>query len=149
MGSPADVLAQATTVLVVDWPTPEVPEALARAGLSVVVHGGPGPGDYTAYDLDGADVVTRHLGCPPAHADLVYSYRPVDELPAIVDTARRLGARAVWVQSGRTETGERDPKGCWMSAEESARARAIVESAGLAFVDRPSIVDVAGRLRRS
>ena len=37
-----EVLKTAGTVLVIDWPHREVPETLARAGLRVVVRGGPG-----------------------------------------------------------------------------------------------------------
>jgi hypothetical protein len=33
------------TILVIDWPSKEVPETLARAGFRVVVRGGPGPED--------------------------------------------------------------------------------------------------------
>ncbi|HTQ56764.1 MAG TPA: hypothetical protein VMI94_19995 [Bryobacteraceae bacterium] len=42
-------------VLVIDWPSPEVPELLARSGLQVVVRGG------------------------PDRVDLVYTFRPLDD----------------------------------------------------------------------
>ncbi|MDQ4069650.1 MAG: hypothetical protein M3203_09325 [Actinomycetota bacterium] len=76
MERPADILSDAETVLVVDWPSRDVPEALARAGLYVVVHGGPGPDDYAAYEDRDGDVVTRHLGHPPERADVVYVSAP-------------------------------------------------------------------------
>jgi hypothetical protein len=63
-----------------------------------------------------------------------------------VETARDLGAHAVWVQSGLTAGGAKDPTGCWLPPEQSQEVRAVVESAGLAFVDDCYIVDVAGRL---
>ncbi len=43
------------TVLVIDWPTKDVPETLTRAGLRVVVRGGPGPEDYSVYELNNGD----------------------------------------------------------------------------------------------
>ena len=144
MTDPAAILGAATHILVVDWPTRDVPDALARAGLEVVVRGGPGPGDYVAYEVvDGGEVVERRTGRPPERSDLVYTYRPLDELPEIVDQARGLGAGAVWIHSGLVADGERDPTGCWLADDDAAAARAIVESAGLVYVDSPYIADVA------
>jgi predicted CoA-binding protein len=136
-----EILRAAESVLVVDWPSRDVPDTLARCGYTVVVHGGPGPEDFSAYALRDGEVVVSRSGGPPEHADLVYSHRPLDELPEIVETARRLGATAVWAQSGLDRTGARDPKGCWRPDGESQRARAIVEEAGLAYVDDTYIAD--------
>jgi predicted CoA-binding protein len=133
----AGLLASARTVLVVDWPSRAVPESLARAGYVVVVRGGPGPEDYTAWEADG---VRRRVGAP-AHVDIVYSHRPLEELPEIVAVAVGAGAGAVWIQSGLDAAGARDPRGCWLAGADAARARAVVEGAGLAYVDQPYIVD--------
>lgn len=133
---PADeLLASARTVLVVDWPTADVPATLARSGLRVFVRGGPGSGQYTEHEAVGTEIVVRQVGRAPDHADLVYSYRPVDELPDIVGLARSLGARAVWVT----------PR----SPEEDERARGIVESAGLHYVSGLDIVEEVRRVRRA
>ncbi len=121
----------AKSVLVVDWPSREVPDTLARAGYDVVVHGGPAPDDYSTYLLDGGDVVVQRRGMPPERADLVYSYRPLEELPEIVEQAQNLGAHAVWLQ---------------LPLEESKRARVIVETAGLSFVDGPYLPDAVRAL---
>jgi predicted CoA-binding protein len=137
----ASILAGARTILVVDWPSRDVPDSLARAGYEVVVHGGPGPEDYMAYEVAGDEVVERHVGRPPDHADIVYSFRPLDELDEILDVARRLGATTVWTQSGLSVAGGKDPTGCWLPAADSARARAKVEAAGLRYMDRPYVVD--------
>lgn len=139
-----EILAGAGTILVVDWPTRHVPDTLARAGYEVVVHGGPGPEDYTAYEVAGEEVVERRVGRPPAHADVVYTFRPLDELPEIVDMAQRVGAGSVWVQSGLSAAGAKDPQGCWLPPEDAAGARALVEAAGLVYVDQPYI---AGAVR--
>jgi predicted CoA-binding protein len=138
------ILAGARTVLVIDWPTRDVPDTLARAGYEVVVHGGPGPEDYTAYDVVDGEVVERRVGQPPTHADVVYTFRPLDELPEIVDMAKQVGAGTVWVQSGLSAAGVKDPEGCWLAPEDAAGARALLEGAGLAYVDQPYI---AGAVR--
>ena len=133
------VLAGVGSFLVVDWPTRDVPDTLAGAGYDVVVHGGPGPEDYTAYEMAGGAVVERRVGRPPAHADVVYTFRPLAELSEIVAMAQSVGARTVWLQSGLSADGEKDPEGCWLPAEAAAGARALVEAAGLAYVDQPYI----------
>jgi predicted CoA-binding protein len=55
--------------------------------------------------------------------DIVYAHRPLDGLERIVEQARTLNARAVWLQSG------------------SPQARQIVERAGLLYVDSPYLPD--------
>jgi predicted CoA-binding protein len=146
MADVAALLASARTILVVDWPSRDVPESLARAGFVVVVHGGPGPEDYTAYEVVDGHVVLRPVGRPPDRVDIVYSYRPLDELAEIVEAAVGAGARAVWVQSGIDPGGVRDPVGCWLSAADAVRARALVEAAGLAYADHPYIVEALAGL---
>jgi predicted CoA-binding protein len=128
-----ELLASARTVLVVDWPTPDVPAALARAGLRVVVRGGPEPDQYSEHEAAGTEIVVRQVGRPPDHADLVYSYRPVEELPGIVELAVSLGARAVWSTP--------------QSPGDDQRARGIVEAAGLRYVSGLDIVDEVHRIR--
>lgn len=141
MNDVESILAGAHTFLVVDWPTRDVPDTLARAGYEVVVHGGPGPEDYTTYEVAGGEIVPRGGGRAPAHADVVYTHRPLDELAEIVAMAAQVGAGTVWVQSGRAEDGSRDRGGCWLPADEAAGARAVVEAAGLAYLDQPYIAD--------
>ena len=120
---PDDLLREARTILLIDWPSRDVPDTLARAGFAVVAAVGPAPDDYAAYDLSGDDVVTRRADAPPTYADIVYSHRPTAELPGIVAMARQVGAKAIWCQTG------------------SAEARGAVESAGLEYVDEPMITD--------
>ena len=113
----AELLAATKTIYLVDWPSRDVPDTLARRGLTVVSNDG--PDDYNAYEVDG----------------------PIDELPEIVDTAKSLGAKAVWIQSGRNETGAKDPHGCWMAPEDSKTARAVVEGSGLTYIEAPYIAE--------
>jgi predicted CoA-binding protein len=137
-----EILRAVETVLVIDWPSKEVPELLALAGFRVVVHGGPRPEDYSAYELKNGEVAVRHVGRPPERADLIYSYRPLSELPEIIATAKKLSAKTMWTQSGLSAAGVNDLKGCWLSEEELAAARNLVESAGLNYISEPYIGDV-------
>jgi predicted CoA-binding protein len=136
-------------VMVIDWPSKEVPEMLALAGFHVVVRGGPGPQDYSAYELNNREVVARHIGRPPERVDLIYSYRPFSELPEIIATAKGLRAKTIWTQSGLSAAGVNDPKGCWVPEEELRSARYLVRLAGLNYVTQPYIGDVAREIRAS
>jgi predicted CoA-binding protein len=124
-----DLLRDATTVVLIDYPGREVPTAIVRAGYTVVSKEGPEPDDYCEHVVEGDDVVLRKVGKPPASADIVYSHRPDDELPGIVQLAQQVGARAVWCETG------------------SAGSRALVEAAGLVYVDAPKIADAARSAR--
>ena len=144
-----ELLNTVETVLVIDWPSREVPEMLARAGFHVVVRGGPGPADYSACEWNEGEVGARHSGVPPEAADLIYSYRPLSELPEIIALAKRLHAKTLWTQSGLSAAGVKDPRGCWVPEEELRLARNLVQSAGLNYVTEPYIGDVAGGIRAS
>jgi uncharacterized UPF0146 family protein len=137
----AKLLAGTKAVLLIDWPSRDVPDTLARSGLAVVSNDG--PDKYNAYEVEGGEVRLRDVGQLPRTADLVYTHRPIDELPEIVDTAKAVGAKAVWIQSGRDKSGAKDPRGCWFPEADSARARAIVEAAGLTYIEAPYIADAA------
>lgn len=145
--NPKELLRTAETILVIDWPSRDVPEALVLAGSRVVVRGGPGPEDYSAYEWKNGEVLERRTGREPARADLVYTYRPLSELPGIIELAKRLGARAIWWQSGVVLGGANDAKGCWAAQEELVAARNLVAEAGLKFVSEPYIGDAARELR--
>jgi len=137
----ARVLAETRSVLVIDWPSRDVPASLAFAGYTVFVKGGPGPADYAAWELDSGEPVSRPLGREPDRVDLVYCHRPFGELPGIVALAGRLGARAFWWQTGLTSDGGKDPSGCWAPTEESRQARELAAVAGLAYIDDVYIAD--------
>ncbi len=138
----AEQLLESTgSVLVVDWPSRDVPDTLARAGYMVVVKGGREPDNYSVHELRDGETVVCNVAGPPEQADLLYSHRPRDELPGIVAMAKEIGARAVWCQSGLASAGTKDPKGCWVPEEASREARSLVESAGLRYVDDVYIAD--------
>jgi len=147
--SPRELLEAAQTVLVIDWPSRDVPDTLVRAGFQVVVRGGPGPEDYSVWQLEDGEVVSCRAGRLPDRADLIYSHRPLSELPGINDLARQLQAKTIWTQSGLSAAGVKDPKGCWLPEQELHGARSLVEAAGLNYVSEPYIGDVARALRTS
>ena len=137
----ARVLAETRSVLVIDWPSRDVPASLAFDGYTVFVKGGPGPADYAAWELDSGKPVSRPLGREPDRVDLVYCHRPFGELPGIVALAGRLGAQAFWWQTGLTSGGAKDPSGCWVPPEESRQARELAAAAGLGYIDDVYIAD--------
>lgn len=134
------------TVLVIDWPSKEVPELLALVGFNVVVHGGPGPEDYSLFEVKDNQVVSRRVGRPPEHAELVYSYRPLSELSQTIAAAKQVRAKTLWTQSGVSPEGQEDQKGCWLPDKKLQSARNQVEAAGLIYITEPYIGDVVREL---
>ena len=137
----ARILADTKSVLVIDWPSRDVPASLTFAGFAVFVKGGPGPADYNAWHIESGEPVSRPLGREPSRVDLVYCHRPFGELAGIIALAGRLGARALWWQTGLASDGGKDPSGCWIPPGESDQARELAAAAGLAYVDDVYIAD--------
>lgn len=112
-----EILSATRSVLIVDWPSRDVPDTLSDAGYEVTTKGGPGPLPDSA----------------PKSFDLVYAHRPFEELGGIVSLATEHGAKALWLQTDLTE-------------DQSAEARRMVEEAGLAYIDDVYIADAIRRL---
>ena len=109
-------------ILLVDWPTRTVPEQFARAGNDVISQEGPTDADYLRYVADGSgDILRQPAGGPPAAVDLVYAFRPLGELPDIIELASSLGARTIWLESKE------------LNSADCEAARQAVEAAGLTF----------------
>ncbi len=124
MTEAGQILSEARSILLVDWPSTDVPETLARAGYTVLVQGGPQPDNYSVYEVRDGEVVSRRTGRAPAAVDLVYSYRPIEELAGIAAMAQRLGADAVWLQSGVASDGRRPRMAAgWIRRRRRRRAR--------------------------
>ena len=135
------LLAGTKTVLLIDWPSRDVPDALARSGFTVVSNDG--PDKYNAYEADGGEVRVRDVGQLPKRADLVYTHRP--DRRAAGDRRHREVRRR---EGGVDPVGPRQDRregsaGCWLPQRESAKAREIVEGAGLTYVEAPYIADAA------
>ena len=126
---PNDIIRTSRSVLLVDWPSPEVPATFVRAGWAVHVKGGPGPEDFSVWELVDGSPVSRRAGRRPANVDLIYVHRPLEELPAIVAMAEELGARALWYEPAPASAGT------------SPQLRSMVEAAGLLYVDNSDIVE--------
>jgi predicted CoA-binding protein len=141
--NPTQLLKSVRTILVIDWPSKDVPESLVRAGFQVTVRGGPGPTDYAAYELSNGKVVERKLGRAPERAELIYTHRRFSELPGIIAMAKNIQAGTIWTQSGLSAAGANNPKGCWAADHELQAARILVEAAGLNFIWQPYIGDAA------
>ena len=60
--------------------------------------------------------------------------------------SKEMGATTIWYQSGLSDGGASDPMGYWLSEADSTRARSLVESQGLVYVDQPHILDAITRL---
>jgi hypothetical protein len=132
------------TVRFVDWPSGDVPEAFVRAGHEVVVQGGPDV--YAGWQLHESDVTTERVTGTPAHVDLLYVYRPIDELPGLVEVGRRAGATVVCVQfSAASPEAPPDRRGGWSEVFRRGPARrtrswtALLESAS--FKQPPTVTD--------
>jgi predicted CoA-binding protein len=132
------ILEEASSVLVVGDPSADVPDTLVRAGFDVIVK--TGESGYEARELAGDEIVEHPVEIP-AKLDLVYVHGSVQDLAAILMIARSLGAEALWFQSGRTEGGASDPKGCWLPQDEASQARQSAETADLGYVDDVYIAD--------
>ncbi|CAN7354834.1 CoA-binding protein [Terrabacter sp. LjRoot27] len=142
-----EILRAARTVVLHDWPSEDVPNALVAAGLDVTFQGGPEPDDlYVTRLVDGRPETERVSGLPE-HADIIYSHRPFDDMPRLLDEARRLGASTLWHQSGLDERGERDPAGVHLTDAEAEQRAALAREAGVDFVSAPSIVEAAAAVR--
>ena len=137
MSTPDEILRSATHVVVKDYPSREVPDALTRAGLAVTIYGGPSEADVVVSELSDGAVVRRRVGRYPEGADVLYVYRPIAEIDGIISEAHRLRAHTVWRQPviGSADT-------------DSAEWRRRIEGAGLAYIDSPAIDEVAARLQR-
>lgn len=146
--NPQVILQSAKSILVIDYPSRDVPEALARAGFHTVVKSGPGA-DFSTYTLQGVEVISTKAARPPVAVDIVYAHRPIRELETVVEFAERLAAKVLWLQSGLASEGVKDPKGCWMSFEDSRDAWGMVENTKLTFLTEPYIADVARAIPRS
>jgi predicted CoA-binding protein len=141
-----EILQHSHTVLLVDWPSRDVPETLVRSGFTVYVKGGPNPDDFFLHEWHDHQLVQQRIGHPPDHADLVYSYRPLAELPGVIELAKFVGARTIWTQSGRCSDGREDPRGCWLSDADRLAATCQIQSAGLHHITQPYIADAARQL---
>jgi predicted CoA-binding protein len=145
----SQILRAVRSVLVIDWPSKDVPESLVRAGLRVVVKGCPGPEDYFVWELVEGKISDRRIGRLPEGAELVYSFRPLSELPDIIAVANSLHAKTIWYQSGLSADAVKDPRGCWLPEDQKTSAVRLTQSAGVQLITQPYIADAIRALGHS
>jgi CoA binding protein len=143
---PRDVLKEAKVVLLVDWPTPELPRILLKSGFKVFCYS---PNGYTRAEIvaeyphdvnqknifppkdKGGFLVFRQLAAPPPAIDIANVYRPEQEHAGIVtNVLLALGTKCVWLQPPVT----------------SAKTRDLAEKNKLTFIEGHDIAKVAGQL---
>jgi len=137
------LLEQTDTVLLIDWPGEDCPRSMVRAGFTVF---GQEPNGWLRYEVKDYQLQKHPLVAPPAHVDLVFCYRPVEELSEYVATAQKLAAKVFWYQSGLVGASTEYLRGCWLSDEARTKVRRMVEDAGLIYIDEVYIGDAVRAL---
>lgn len=95
------ILKDAGTILLVDWPGVDVPLSLLKAGFTVI---GYAPDNYSIATIeinsDGKEkLVFTALNKPPASVDIVNIFRPEEEHEEIITRhALPLKAKVIWLQ---------------------------------------------------
>ncbi|TMI79931.1 MAG: hypothetical protein E6H10_14615 [Bacteroidetes bacterium] len=121
---PGDVLRKAKIVLLIDWPTPDLPRTLLEAGFMVFCYS---PNGYTRaeivveypHDVNQKNIfppknkegflVFRPLASSPPDIDIVNVYRPEQEHAKIVTSLLpAVGAKCIWLQPPVTSINTRD-----------------------------------------
>jgi hypothetical protein len=146
-------LSSAESILLVDWPNPGVPRALAAAGLAVFAyspgrfstatvvpepHGDDDPRCiYLPREGESGYLVFRPLDGWPDHVDLVCVYRPIQELAGIIaDLVLPLGAGLIWLQPP-------------MSIDANHEAARLAAEHGLQLVQGTDIAQSAGAVNQT
>ena len=144
--TPEKILRAAKTILLVDWPDTGVPRVLVKAGFTVY---GYSPGSYTIAgivagkpnDANGLSVfppkgdelgylIFKKLESRPDWVDIVSVYRPVEELPGIIEHIVPPGAKVLWLQPPLR----------------SAIGRELAAENHLEFVEGVAIADIATKI---
>jgi len=119
-------LKKAHTILLVDWPSAQLPSALLTAGFNVYSYS---PDSYSKaeFEKDGKLNFTK-LDGPPVQVDIVNIFRPEEEHERIISKhAIPLGAKVIWLHPPVA----------------SERTHALAETFNLLFVQGVNIADVA------
>jgi predicted CoA-binding protein len=88
-------------ILLVDWPSPEIPRTLVNAGFTVFSYS---PEKYSQALIEITapgefELIFRQMDHSPGAIDLVLIYRPPEEHEAIIKGhVLPLGARVIWLQ---------------------------------------------------
>ena len=94
------------------------------------------PNVWLKYEVEDYQLRKHQLPAPPEHVDLVFCYRPVEELPEYIATARKLAATVFWYHSGLASASTEYLRGCWLSDEVRARVENALERRRLILENR-------------
>ena len=130
MTDPAALLADASTILLVDFPGAAYPTGLVRAGYTVVGHE---PDGYKQYTVVGDELVTTAIDAPPQGIDIVNLFRPPEEQAELVEIAIKLRARSVWILAPEPP---------------SPVARELAEASGLPFITGVNLAELVSSSAR-
>lgn len=145
--NPRLVLERSKVILLIDWPSPEVPRALLKSGFKVFCYS---PNGYTRAEIvaEYPEEVNQQDVFPPKNkgegylifypvpdspgkVDIVNIYRPGDEHAKIIaDHVIPLGAKCIWLQAPVC----------------SAEARLLAEQRQLIFIEGYDIAEIARQL---
>ncbi len=93
-----EILENANTILLVDWPGTEVPQALLTAGFKVFSYS---PGKYSIAILKTGEkegLTFKELDKRPEKVDIVNIFRPEEEHDAIIaEHVLPLKAKVIWL----------------------------------------------------
>lgn len=129
--NPGDILKNAKTILLVDWPDPDVPRSLINAGFTVF---GYSPDKYTAISLGGdGKLAYSDLSGKPASVDIVNVFRPEAEHASIIGQhVLPLKAKVLWLHPPVM----------------SANTAALAAKQRLSFVEGSDIAELARTLSK-
>jgi predicted CoA-binding protein len=142
-----EILRQSKSILLIDWPNPEVPRTLLNASFTAFCYS---PNGYTKPEVvadypqdvnqknifppknkEDGYLIFRPLNDAPGSVDIVSVYRPEEEHAKIItNQVLPLGAKCLWLQPPVT----------------SDNTRVIAESQGLIFIQGSDIATIAVQL---
>ena len=125
------ILKMAKTILLVDWPSVDVPRTLLKAGFRIYSYS---PGQYSEAVLggDNNNVTFNDIESTPGEVDIVNIFRPEQEHAEIIEMhALPLKANVIWLHPPvvSTKTGE------------------LSKEHGLAFIEGVDIAEIAMQLK--
>lgn len=128
--NPTFMLKNAKTILLVDWPGPDVPRSLVSAGFKVFSYS---PGSYCSVSLKAGSKNLLFTNTPdgPGQVDIVNIFRPEEEHPTIITQhVLPLKAKVLWLHPPVT----------------SAKTAALARESGLVFIEGIDIAAMANEL---
>lgn len=124
------ILKKAKAILLVDWPSVDVPRALLKAGFAVYSYS---PGEYSEAALAGGsnEVSFDNIDGSPAEVDIVNIFRPEQEHREIIEKhVLPLKAKVVWLHPPVMSASTAD----------------LAKEHGLIFIESVDIAEVAAEI---